>query len=440
MYEGYLSQLGLHDDFIYRIIIDDFNDQQLRRSAVIMTFLDCLGRQYHRQPRRRDDPLTRRPYADILADSRAHTSWLLAAPDNNTQAGDSRHQSLELKLMIFLWIMAYGEPQRNTAYRFKVSQSTVSDIFSYLIDFMRYLHTKFVRMPDHRYVSPRIELNTKFCQFNGAIGAVDGTHIPAFIPLAHQQRFWSRKSTISQNIFAAVDFEGRFLYVLAGAKGSINDATLIGYAHNGSFKVPPGRFFLANAGFGSRRGILIPFTRVRYHLQDWGDAAKRPVNEIELYNLRHAQLRTIVEQAFGRCKRKWKIIRNSAPEYSFSNQIKIIYAVTGLYNFLAFEGKEPELGHEEEGLPSWEIRALRRARRRADMVVTGRSGIDMRSLIANWLWSTYQAYLELQNDSESEEIDEEGSVVEEVEDGDEIEVIAEEADQREAISSSQELD
>ncbi|QGI77755.1 hypothetical protein CEK25_004484 [Fusarium fujikuroi] len=266
-------------------------------------------------------------------------------------------------------------------------------------------------MPDHRYVSPRIELNTKFCQFNGAIGAVDGTHIPAFIPLAHQQRFWSRKSTISQNIFAAVDFEGRFLYVLAGAEGSINDATLIGYAYNGSFKVPPGRFFLADAGFGSRRGILIPFTRVRYYLQDWGDAAKRPVNEMEF-----------------------------APEYSFSNQIKIIYAVTGLYNFLAFEGKEPELGHEEEGLPSWEIRALRRARRRADMVVTGRSGIDMRSLIANWLWSTYQAYLELQNDSESEEIDEEGSVVEEVEDGDEIEVIAEEADQREAISSSQELD
>ncbi|VTT66936.1 unnamed protein product [Fusarium fujikuroi] len=59
IYEGYLSQLGLHDDFIYRIIIDDFNDQQLRR----------------------DDLLTRRSYADILADSRAYTLWLLAAPD-----------------------------------------------------------------------------------------------------------------------------------------------------------------------------------------------------------------------------------------------------------------------------------------------------------------------------------------------------------------------
>ncbi|KAG5750413.1 hypothetical protein H9Q70_006952 [Fusarium xylarioides] len=399
MYEGYLSQIGLHDDFIHRIIIDDFNDQQLRRSAVIMAFLDSLGRQYHRQPRRRDDPLTRRPYADILADSRAYTSWLLAAPDvmfndlfrmdkgdfyrlswwlkNNTEAGDSWHQSLELKLMIFLWIMAYSEPQRNTAYQFK---------------------------------------------FNGAIRAVDGTHIPAFIPLAHQQRFWSRKKTVSQNIFAAVDFEGRFLYMLAGAEGSINNATLIGYAHNGTFKVPPGRFFLADAGFGSRRGILIPFSRVRYHLQDWGDAGKRPVNEKELYNLHHAQLRTIVEQAFGRCKRKWKIIRNSTPEYSFSNQIKIIYAVTGLYNFLAFGGKEPELGHEEEGLPSWEIRALEGARRRADMV------------------ATYRAYLELPDDSESEEIDEEGSVVGEVEEGDEIEVISDEADQREAISSSQELD
>ncbi|KAG5742802.1 hypothetical protein H9Q70_014478 [Fusarium xylarioides] len=462
MYEGYLSQLGLHDDFINKIIIDDFNDQQLRRSAVIMTFLDSLGRQYHRQPRRRDDPLTRRPYADILADSRAHASWLLSAPDvmfndlfrmkkadfyrlswwlkNNTEASDSRHQSLELKLMIFLWIIAYGEPQRNTAYRFKVSQSTVSATFSYLIDFMRYLHTKFVRMPDDGYVSPRIELNTKFCQFNGAIGAIDGTHVPAFIPLAQQQRFWSRKSSISQNIFCAVDFEGRFLYVLAGAEGSINDATLIGYAHNGTFKVPPGRFFLADAGFGSRRGILIPYTRVRYHLQDWGDAGKRPVNEKELYNLRHSQLQTIVEQAFGRCKRKWKIIRNSAPEYSFSNQIKIIYAVTGLYNFLIFEGTEPQPRDEEEGLPSWEIEALARARSRADEVVTGRSGIGMRSLIANWLWATYRAYLELPDDSNLEENGEEVSVVGDEEESPVEEVIDEEADQREAILSLWELD
>ncbi|KAI7769546.1 hypothetical protein LZL87_014369 [Fusarium oxysporum] len=429
MFSAYSSQLGISDDLIQRLVIDDFNDFQLRRAAIIIRFLDSLKHQYHRKPRRTDDPLTQRPKAEILADSREYAEWLLAAPNlmfndlfrmqkaeffalsqwlrNNTEATDSRHQSLELKLMIFLWILAYGEPQRNTAYRFKVSQSTVSAVFSYLIDFMRYLHIKFVRQPEATYVSPRVELQGKFLQFNGAIGAVDGTHIPAFIPLAQQQRFWSRKSTVSQNVFAAVDFEGRFLYVLAGAEGSINDATLIGYAYNGSFKIPPGRFYLADAGFGLRRGILIPFSRVRYHLQDWGDADKRPEDEKELYNLRHAQLRTIVEQAFGRCKRKWKIIRNSAPEYSFSNQIKIIYAVTGLYNFLILQGKEPGPQIEEEDLTERECRALARARDRADAVVTGKSGATMRDLIAGWLWSTYQAYLELSSDSEISESDEE---------------------------------
>ncbi|KAG5786501.1 hypothetical protein H9Q74_014536, partial [Fusarium xylarioides] len=95
---------------------------------------------------------------------------------------------------------------------------------------------------------------------------------------------------------------------------------------------------------------------------------------------------------------------------------------------------------EEEGLPSWEIEALARARSRADEVVTGRSGIGMRSLIANWLWATYRAYLELPDDSDLEEKGEEVSVVGDEEESPVEEVIDEEADQREAILSLWELD
>lgn len=55
--------------------------------------------------------------------------------------------------MIFLWICAYSEPQRNTAYRIMVSQSNVSAIFHHLIDSMRHLHTHFVRQPDPTYLA-----------------------------------------------------------------------------------------------------------------------------------------------------------------------------------------------------------------------------------------------------------------------------------------------
>lgn len=43
-----------------------------------------------------------------------------------------------------------------------------------------------------------MDLEPACVQVNGAIGAIDGTHIPAFVPLQKQKRFWSRKSNISQ--------------------------------------------------------------------------------------------------------------------------------------------------------------------------------------------------------------------------------------------------
>jgi hypothetical protein len=184
----------------------------------------------------------------------------------NTTASDGRYQSLELKLMVFLWIVAYNEPQRNTAYRFQIGQGSVSRIFHQLINPIRVLHTRFVRQPSPADVSPVVECDPKFMQFNGAVGAIDGTHILAFVPIRRQKRFWSRKNNISQNVLAAVNFEGAFVYVLAGAEGSINDVSLIRIALTMDFKVPRGRFYLADAGFGSRIGIVIPFPRTRYHL------------------------------------------------------------------------------------------------------------------------------------------------------------------------------
>ncbi|KAH6982412.1 hypothetical protein EDB80DRAFT_882717 [Ilyonectria destructans] len=87
--------------------------------------------------------------------------------------------------------------------------------------------------------------------------------------------------------------------------------------------------------------------------------------------------RTVVEHVFGRCKRKFKIIRSSAPEYAFEDQVQIVYAVTGLYNFIQLEGKEPDGTEEEEGLTDWDFDALAAARERADRVISGQTGIHM---------------------------------------------------------------
>jgi hypothetical protein len=99
---------------------------------------------------------------------------------------------------------------------------------------------------------------------------------------------------------------------------------------------------VVDAGFGVRKGLVVPFPNVRYHLQDWRDADRRPRTKKELYNLRHCGLRVRVEHAFGHVKRRWKLVRCAPIEYSIKKQVQIVYAVTGLHNFIIYErGVEP---------------------------------------------------------------------------------------------------
>jgi len=119
-------------------------------------------------------------------------------------------------------------------------------------------------------------------------------------------------------VFAAVKQDLLFTYVLAGAEGSINDAQLAAQAFSRSFHIGPNRYYFADAGFASQQGVQIPFANVRYHLQDWELSLRPPETAKELYNLRHARLRGVVERAFGRVKRTWKIIREASPEYGIS--------------------------------------------------------------------------------------------------------------------------
>jgi hypothetical protein len=78
--------------------------------------------------------------------------------------------------------MASNETHRNAARAFHLNRSTISRIFHRLIGPMRKLHEAFVRPLPEGYVSSAVELNDDLWEFNGAVGAVDGTLIPAYIP------------------------------------------------------------------------------------------------------------------------------------------------------------------------------------------------------------------------------------------------------------------
>jgi hypothetical protein len=62
------------------------------------------------------------------------------------------------------------------------------------------------------------------------------------VPAKHKAAFLGRKHTTTQNVLAAVDFDLRFTYVLAGWEGSAHDDLILGDAieRDDGLNVPPG--------------------------------------------------------------------------------------------------------------------------------------------------------------------------------------------------------
>ena len=149
--------------------------------------------------------------------------------------------------------------------------------------------------------------NKLFCQ--DCIGAIDGTHISARVPRSEAHAYRGRKHYPSQNVLAAVDFDMKFTYVLAGWEGSAHDASILAdsLSRPDGLKIPEGKFYLGDAGYACRHGILPPFRSTRYHLNEFSARFYR-VNAKELFNLRHSSLRVTVERVFAVLKNRFKIL------------------------------------------------------------------------------------------------------------------------------------
>ncbi|KAK1615258.1 hypothetical protein QYE76_020775 [Lolium multiflorum] len=66
-----------------------------------------------------------------------------------------------------------------------------------------------------------------FLYFRDCIGAIDGTHVTANVSRSISAAFRRKKHYTSQNVLAAMDFDMRFTYVLAGWEGSSHDVSIL---------------------------------------------------------------------------------------------------------------------------------------------------------------------------------------------------------------------
>ena len=82
---------------------------------------------------------------------------------------------------------------------------------------------------------------------------------------------------------------------------------------------------------------MAPFRGVRYHLQEWTGQGRDPSTASELFNIRHASLRNVIERIFGMFKSRFAIFK-SAPPFSYKKQAGgLVLACAALHNFLRKE-------------------------------------------------------------------------------------------------------
>ncbi|XP_048140759.1 putative nuclease HARBI1 [Rhodamnia argentea] len=173
------------------------------------------------------------------------------------------------------------------------------------------------------------------------VGAIDGTQVRASIPLEIQGRFCGRKEGTIHNVLAAVTFDLRFSYILDGWEGTAHDSCVLADALSkpNGLKVPRGKYYLADVGYGIQSRFISPYHGAKYHLKEFGD--RPPKNEKELFNLRHSSLRMTVERAF-RVSKKHFLALDSKPFWSFETQVDVVLACCIIHNFImGFDPNDP---------------------------------------------------------------------------------------------------
>ena len=244
-------------------------------------------------------------------------------------------------------------------------------------------------------LDPRIADDPKYQRyFADCLGALDGTYIDVHVTAQEQPRYRNRKGHLSQNVLAVCNFAIEFTYILAGWEGSAHDTAVLRDAKvNKGFITPPGKYWLRDAGYTNSDTVLVLYRATRYHLKEQRLSGLKPENAKELFNLRYASLRNVVERIFSVVKRKYQVLRTPS-EYSIDTQTRIILACCTLHNYVrSIEGEKADIWLETESTTEGRKETVQPA---VVMPIGGVSSKRMdqfRDDIAKKMWEDYQEYI-----------------------------------------------
>ena len=151
------------------------------------------------------------------------------------------------------------------------------------------------------------------------------------------------------------------------------------------FLIYVGKYYLGDAGYGNKNGILSPYRSVRYHLKEFSD--RPPENAQELFNLRHSSLRTTIERGFGVLKKRFRVL-DAEPFWSFPTQVKVVLSGWVVHNPII--GVEPNDHIMEDAMNEVESSDHQQGTQsRRESVEDSRSWNAKRDEICQAMWCDY---------------------------------------------------
>jgi hypothetical protein len=171
-------------------------------------------------------------------------------------------------------------------------------------------------------------------------------------------------------------------------RGNIISAMVVCYT---TFQV------LIRIGYGLTNKILTPFRKVRYHLKEWSQSQDgRPKTPRELFNLRHATLRNVIERRFGTWKKQFKILKHGS-EYPENIFVRIITALAIVNNYILDDGDEIVSDDQsDEDEDDTDARDRRRQSEEDDLLIPEadyETANAFRERLAEEMYADYEAYL-----------------------------------------------
>lgn len=176
--------------------------------------------------------------------------------------------------------------------------------------------------------------------FENCVGAIDGTHVDAWVAASREGRYRGRKTVKTWNVMAVCSFDGKFTFVYPRWEGSAHDSRVLAAAvadEVNNFPQPPAhKFYLVDAGYPNTTGFLAPYRGQRYHKDDFDGPNTVYESAMDLFNHRHAMLRNDIEKCFGVLKGRFKILKGM-PNFDEIRQPLIVTACCVVHNWVIMQ-------------------------------------------------------------------------------------------------------